>query len=112
MCIGDSNDTLLGSDRATIADVASRDFPAHDVAFECNADGMTWAVFSPRARQAALPRVTICRIAPCVMVLIEDAQARRQIRGLANVEDALDFGRLACDHALSAAAGVGSLAVH
>ena len=113
MCIGEAaNDTLHGADRAVIANVAPRDFPAHDVAFECNTDGMTWAVLTPRGRHATLPRVTICRIEPCVMVLIEDAQARRQIRSLANVDDALDFGRAACDHALLAAAGAPSSALH
>ena len=101
MCIGDStNDTLGGTERALIAEAAEADLPDHRVAFEANEDGIIWAVLTPSAPD--LLRVTICRIDPCVVVLIEDADQRRQIRGLADMVEALAFVRRACGQALSA----------
>ena len=45
----------------------------------------------PKLRSPELLRFTICRIAPAVVVMIEDEAARRQFRGLATVDAAVDF---------------------
>ena len=48
---------------------------------------IAWMVLEPDSF-AALPRFTICRIDPCIMVQIEEAEARRFIC-VASLDDAL-----------------------
>lgn len=103
MCIGESaNDTLNTTEQGYLRDVAASEFPTHDFALRANEDGINWVVLEPRFLRADLMRVTICRIAPCVMVMIEDRDARRQICSTADVAAAVAFLRNAVDQAVLA----------
>jgi hypothetical protein len=94
MCIGEATgDTLERHEQVYIGTIAARDFPAHDFDLRRNADGITWAVLNPRGSAPTLLRFTICRIDPVIMVMIEDAHARRQFRSVATIEDAAAFLR-------------------
>ncbi len=105
MCIGESNgDTLAGSDCAVLREAAVESLPAHRFDQCANADGLVWVVLEPPAARPELLRFTICRIAPCVMVLVEDACGRRQIVSTSDVHDALAVARHAADQAMLAAA--------
>ena len=103
MCIGEStNDTLSAAEQTVLRDVAAAEFPTHAFAVRANADGIAWVVLEPRTIRADLMRITICRIDPCVMVMIEDSAARRQICSTADVAGAVAFVRNASDQALLA----------
>ena len=84
-------DTLGAADQALIVSRCGQALPSHALGLHSNDDGITWAVLTPPAITPELLRFTICRIAPAVMVMIEDQDARRQFRGLADVEAAVDF---------------------
>ena len=101
----DPGDTLVRAEQDLIAGRLSKDLPTHALALHRNEEGMTWAVLTPPAITPELLRFTICRIAPSVMVMIEDEAARRQFRGLASVEEAIDFVCLAAAEAMQALAG-------
>jgi hypothetical protein len=85
------DDTLETAEQDLIAGRCRDALPSHDFALHSNTDGITWAVLTPPAITPELLRFTICRVTPAVMVMIEDEAARRQIRGLASVEAAVDF---------------------
>jgi hypothetical protein len=92
MAFGETfGDTLETSEQDFIADRCRNALPAHAFALHSNAEGITWAVLTPPAITPELLRFTICRFAPAVMVMIEDAEARRQIRGLESIEAAIHF---------------------
>lgn len=106
MCIGDAHDTLDTAEQAFLTRIAGAEFPAHRFALHSNDDGITWALLTPEGVTETLPKVTICRVAPCIMVMLEDQHARRQFRALANVEEAVHFVHAMADEALLAAAGL------
>ena len=85
------DDTLGAAEQDLIAHRCQDALPSHVFALHSNDSGITWAVLTPPAITPELLRFTICRIAPTVMVMIEDATARRQFRGLATVDAAVDF---------------------
>ena len=91
-------DTLDRSEQLLIASVAECDLPDHQCAVQSNEEGMAWAVLKPKSPFGGLC-FTICRISPCIVVLIEDDHARRQIRSLASLEEALAFVRSVCQEA-------------
>lgn len=107
MCIGaTTRDTLDRAEQIFLAEVADTQFPGHRFALRNNDDGITWALLTPREDEARAPfRVTICRVDPCIMVMLEDGAARRQFRALSNVAEAVDFVHAISDHVLLAAAG-------
>lgn len=84
-----AGDTLREDETALIADIAGRACPAHDFALRSTDDGIAWAVLAPRDPDQL--RFTICRIDPCLIVLIEDAYERRQVRALGTMEDVVEF---------------------
>ena len=92
MAFGEVLDDTLGlADQDLIAHRCRDALPSHQFALHSNTDGITWAVLTPPTITPELLRFTICRISPAVMVMIEDEAARRQIRGLASVDAAVDF---------------------
>src|SRR3978361_1792081 len=103
MDIGEStNDTLDAGERAYLRDIAATTFPAHDFSVCANRDGINWVVLEPREVRADLMRVTICRIDPSVIVMLEDQDSRRQICSTASVADAVAFVRDATDQSVLA----------
>lgn len=106
MCIGETHDTLDALEQAFLTRIAEAEFPTHRFALRSNDDGITWALLTPEAIVGTLPTVTICRIDPCIMVMLEDRYARRQFRSLASVEEAIDFVHAMSEQALLSAAGL------
>ena len=104
MCIGEMGlDTIGLGERESLRVAANEAFPAHRFGVHANADGISWIVLEPSAIRPDQLRFTICRIAPCLMVMVEDASGRRQIRGTDGVGDAMAFARQATDQAILAA---------
>jgi hypothetical protein len=106
MCIGETNDTLDATEQAYLTRIAKAEFPRHRFALRRNDDGITWVLLTPWGVDAALPKVTICRVDPCILVMLEDQHARRQFRSLVNVEAAVEYIHAMSDEALRAAAGL------
>ncbi len=103
MCIGESGaDTLHGAEQRFLRAVSATEFPAHAFAIHGNDDGQVWVVLEPSSARPDLPRFTICRIDPCVLVMVEDHGARRQFCSTSNVEDAVAFVRHATGQAVLA----------
>ena len=105
MCIGETSDTLDATEQAFLMRIAETEFPAHRFTLRSNDDGIIWALLTPDGVADARPTVTICRIDPCILVMIEDRYARRQFRSLASVEEAVDYVHAMSDRALLSAAG-------
>jgi len=107
-------DTLQAEDQDLIASRCNSDLPAHALSLHHNDEGVTWAVLAPPPITPELLRFTICRVAPSVMVMVEDEEARRQFRGLASIEEAVDFVCAAAAEAMQALASVhaGSRSLH
>ena len=106
MCIGEMGcDTIDYAEREHLRIAAEDAFPAHDFEVQANNEGMIWVVLEPAVLGADLLRFTICRIAPCLLVLAEDQFGRRQICSTQGVADAIAFARSATDQAVVAAAG-------
>ena len=107
MCIGETtSDTLDQAEQTFLAEIADSQFPGHRFALRNNDDGITWVLLTPRENETSAPfRVTICRVDPCIMVMLEDRAARRQFRALSNVAEAVDFVHAMSDQLLLAAAG-------
>ena len=78
-------------------------FPAHRFGVHANENGISWVVLEPSLIRADQLRFTICRIAPCLVVLVEDASGRRQICSTDGIGNAIAFARLATDQAVLAA---------
>lgn len=105
MCIGEAGlDTIGAIERERLREAAGDAFPAHRFGVHANTDGISWVVLEPSTIRADLLRFTICRIAPCLMVMVEDAVGRRQICSTDGVGEAMAFARLATDQAILAAA--------
>ena len=96
----DFDDSLGAADTAAVEQAAAG-FPGHDLALRRNADGMTWAVLTPRATTPALLHFTFVRIAPGFVLEIRDREGRRQFCGAASIEDALQVAQLASTDAMS-----------
>lgn len=103
MCIGEAGlDTIGASERESLRAAAGDAFPSHRFGVHANEDGISWIVLEPSAMRADQLRFTICRIAPCLMVLVEDAAGRRQICSTSGVDDVIAFARQATDQAILA----------
>ena len=101
MCIGETGrDTLSEMEQMTICDIA-RGFPAHEFSLRHNESGITWAVLSPRGPH--LPRVTICRIDPCLIVMVESDRHLRSFRSVPTIDAAADALRAVVDEAFRSA---------
>ncbi len=104
MCIGEADlDTIGARERESLRMAAGDAFPSHRFGVYANADGISWIVLEPSTVRADLLRFTICRIAPCLMVMVEDATGRRQICSTDGVGNAMAFARQATDQAILAA---------
>ena len=115
MGLGDGlGDTLGPADQDLLASRCQKDLPTHALRLHRNDEGVIWAVLTPPAITPELLRFTICRISPSVMVMIEDEAARRRIRGLASMQEAVDFVCLAAAEAVPSLAGAsaGSRSMH
>lgn len=85
----DADDTLIQSERDTIVQLAADHLPAHRAA-ECGGrGGVAWVVLEPLAEREGGPRFTICRIAPSLVVMIEDG-GNRQFVTAGTIEAAMD----------------------
>ena len=103
MCMGEAGlDTIGLRERESLREAAGDAFPSHRFGVHSNEDGISWVVLEPSAVRAHLLRFTICRIAPSLMVMVEDAAGRRQIRSTGSVGDAMAFAREAADQAILA----------
>lgn len=102
MCIGeDKSDTLQGSDQSFLRDASASRLPAYDFSLHSNTDDITWAVLEPQKQGIEMPRFTICRIDPCVMVMVENQTDQRRFCSTLSVEEAMAF---ACHTAEAAVA--------
>lgn len=107
MCIADQPlDTIAAPDCSALHGFTRESLPGHSFSVRKNAEGIAWVVLEPPASSALYRRFTICRIAPCVMVMIEDEDGRRQICSAFDVEGAIACIRNALDTAVMAVAGV------
>ena len=104
MCIGEAGlDTIGAGERESLRRAAGDAFPAHRFGVHANSEGISWIVLEPSESRADLLRFTICRIAPCLIVMVEDASGRRQICSTDGVGNAMAFARQATDQAVLAA---------
>jgi hypothetical protein len=104
MCLAEDHfDSLTDSEQLCLRQTAANEWPSYQFRVEINREGLRWVVLEPLRMTTANPRFTICRVHPCIMVLIEDEDARRQFCSASNVADAIGFIRLAADQALLAA---------
>lgn len=93
MCMGESaDDTLQQSEQEAIALAAGDDLPGHRVAIRGNDDGMAWVVLEPLADDHQTFRFTICRIAPCLVVMVEGREGRRFLSA-GTIAEAMDAVR-------------------
>ena len=99
MCFGQGcgADTLHPGEQIFLREIAEKEFHAYDFAVRSNDEGQSWVVLAPRSIRLDLQRFTICRIDPCVMVMSEDHEARRQFCSATCVEDAVGYIRLVND---------------
>ena len=100
MSIGEGLDTLRSQEQSFLRSAAAAQFPNHSFSIRHGEDGLAWAVIAPRLSQRCAICFTICRIDPCLMVMVEDREARRQFRSAANVEDAMAFVQMASEQAI------------
>lgn len=102
MCIGESSrDTLHPSEQLFFTEAATRDLPTYEASIHRN-DEIAWVVIEPRRAYGDMPRFTICRIAPCIMVMVEDRQAQRRFSSMPSVEEAMAFACRTAQEALLA----------
>lgn len=107
MCIGEGgSDSLRPGEQAYLSEIAGQGLPAYDFMLRTNDDAMTWAVLEPARRSALTPRFIICRIDPCVMVMVEDQTGERRFCSMSSVEDAMSFIAESAGRALLAANNV------
>jgi hypothetical protein len=100
MCFGENgSDTLRDGEQVLLRTATSQRLPRYDCTLRTNDDAITWAVLSPAAGDA-LPRFTICRIAPAIMVLVEGEGQARRFASAPTVEDALAFAEQVVQAAL------------
>ena len=104
MCFADDLDSIGAPDCSALQAFACETLPSHSFAVRKNAEGIAWVVLEPPVLGPEHRRFTICRISPCVMVMVEDAAGRRQICSATDVEGAIEFVRAAADQAVLAAA--------
>ena len=99
MCIGDGGlDTLREAEVSFLKDAAGRHLPSYVCSLHSNDDAMTWVVLTSEQTGPTMPRFTICRIDPCLLVMTEDRAARR-FASASSIEDAME---IACHAALGA----------
>ena len=103
MCFCETgSDTLAVSEQTYLEEAARRCLPAYEFSLHANVDAMIWAVLSPSTEALRMPRFTICRINPCVIVMFESHRTQRSFASLANVEDAMVFACQAAQRTLLA----------
>ncbi len=100
MCIGEGLDTLKSQEQGFLRAAAAAQFPNHSFSIRHGEGGLAWAVLAPQLPQRTALCFTICRIDPCLMVMAEDREARRQFCSAANVEDAMAFVQMASEQAI------------
>ena len=100
MCFGDGLDTMVRHECTSLRAWAAQEFSSHDFVVRANAEGLTWVVLEPPAPRTDLLRFTICRIAPCVMVMVENGDEAAQFCSTGDVEAAMAFVRNAADQAV------------
>ena len=106
MCIGESgSDTLQAAEVNMLKEAAGRSLPSYDCSLHSNDDAITWAVLSSKRVGPQMPRFTICRIDPCIMVMVED-RAERRFSSAPCIEAAIEF---ACQTALSAVLAINNV---
>ena len=104
MCLSGELDSMAQHECAALREWAMEEFPSHGFDVRTNADGIAWVVLEPPPARTDLLRFTICRIAPCIMVMVEDADARRQFCSSGDLEGAMAFAYNAVDRTVLAAA--------
>lgn len=103
MCFGEScSDTLHNEEQTALKAAAAKCLPAYACSFHSNADPITWAVLEPPTTPMHMPKFTICRIDPCIMVMVEDHAHRRRFSSASTVEDALIFAWATAQEAILA----------
>ena len=108
MCLGDGLDTMMTRECASLREWAAEEFATHGFEVRANADGVFWVVLEPPVTRTDLLRFTICRITPCIVVMVEDAKARRQFCSTGNVAKAMAFVRDVADKTVLAEANAHS----
>lgn len=97
-----SGDTLHGDEQVFLRRHAPDAAPTHRFLLETSRDGVVWAVLEPDPAIAGLPKFTIGRVAPSVIVMVEDAEARRQFCSTPSVEEAMRFVQAVTHEAFAA----------
>lgn len=103
MCFGEGLDTMVRHECTSLRAWAAEEFSSHDFLVRANAEGLTWVVLEPPTPRADLLRFTICRVAPCIMVMVENGADERQFCSANDVAGAMAFVRNAADEAMLAA---------
>ena len=89
MCFGDLSDTLHRFELDDLREAGRRCLPGYVFSVHAN-DAISWVVLSPPDPRR-LPRFTICRIAPCIMVMVEADGEPRRFASTPDVEGAIGF---------------------
>ena len=98
MCFGEGqSDSFRAAEVPLLSKAASTKLPDYDLRWHRNEDAMTWAVLTPPS--SSLPRFTICRIDPCIVVMVEDATDRRRFSSASDIEGAVAFIRQTAEQA-------------
>lgn len=98
MCLGEATlDTIGPREQEQLRMAATAGLPTHRFDVRANAEGTSWIVLEPpTARDHAL-RFTICRITPCVILMVEAASGRRHFQSFADIDGVVAFARSATD---------------
>ncbi len=103
MCFGENgSDTLHDHEQAMLREVAAQQLPFYQCTLHSNDDAMTWAVLDPPRSGLRMPKFTVCRIDPCIMVMVEGHGIKRHFSSMANVVDAIAFATQAAQSAVHA----------
>lgn len=103
MCFGENgSDTLQDEEQAKLRQAAQSHLPTYEFTLHSNDDAITWAVLEPPPSGLRMPKFTVCRIDPCIMVMVEGHGIDRRFSSMANVEDAITFASHAAHSAVLA----------
>ena len=101
MCVGESAaDTLDGTEQAFLQAATLRHLPGYGAQAHVNEDFIAWTVLAPDV--PTMPRFTICRIDPSLIVMVEDATSWRRFSSAASLDDAVAFVRRTVSEAAGA----------
>lgn len=90
MCVGEP-DSLAEAEQMFLKEATALRLGAYAFQACRNDDALQWAVLEPRKAEWKLPRFTICRIDPAILVRVSDADGGERFCSTQNVEEAMIF---------------------